>query len=234
MASLVRSRPIEVATAPPRPAPPASAEPAAWSRYFETLYRDADHDTSRVPWAETEPNPGLLAWLSAEAPSLVRPGATVCVAGCGLGDDVRELAGRGYDVVGFDVSRTAIEWARERHPGLEDRFHVADLFDLPSHLARRADLVVEVYTIQSLHPALRAAAARAIASLARQRGTILTVCRGRDESEPLGDEPPFPLTGSELTSLLAAEGFHPIRPLDDYLDDERPPKRRLRGAFRRG
>ena len=180
MASLVRPRPIEIA--PPRPSPPASGEAAAWSRYFEALYRSADHDTARIPWAETEPNPGLLAWLGAEAPSLVRPGATVCVAGCGLGDDVRELAGRGYDVLGFDVSPTAIEWARHRHPGLEDRFHVADLFDLPPHLTRRADLVVEVYTIQSLHPALRTAAARAIASLARPRGTILTICRGRDES----------------------------------------------------
>lgn len=238
MATLIRNRPLElgVDSAAIGAAPvPASADPTAWVRYFEEIYRRADGDTGHVPWADTHANPALVAWLNGEAPSVVRPGAAVTVVGCGLGHDVVELAGRGYDVLGFDVSPTAIDWAKRLHPEAADRFVVADLFNLPGSLARRADLVVEVCTLQALHPSMREHAAQAIASLARPRGCVLTVCRGRDEGELLESftAPPYPLTSAELCGLMEAQGWYPTRPVDDFMDDETPPKRRLRAAFRR-
>jgi SAM-dependent methyltransferase len=153
--------------------------------------------------------------------------------GCGLGDDVRELADRGYDVTGFDVSPTAVEWARKRHPDLADHFQIADLTALPGCLKRRADLVVEVSTIQAVHPSLRPAIVSGIAALARPRGVVLAVCRGRDEGEPAATAPPFALSCAEMTGLFAAEGFTPVRGVDDFEDDEAPPVRRLRAALRR-
>lgn len=239
-AAQTRPRGIEVhadaarTPAPAAPPAPPLADPSSWSQYFEEIYRDAGGNSVQVPWADRGPNPSLQAWLNADAPGLIRPGATVVVVGCGLGQDVRELAGRGYDTLGFDVSPTGIAWARQRHPDLSDRLMVADLFALPPSIVRRADLVVEINTLQALHPELRPQAAGAIVSLARPRGTVLAICRGRDTGDPLPENPPFPLSAQELTDLMGTHGLVPVRAVDDFMDDETPPVRRLRGAFRRG
>jgi hypothetical protein len=64
---------------------------------------------------------------------------------------------------------------------------------------------------------------------------LLTVCRGRDPSIPVDslEGPPFPLTAAELTALMEASELAPVRPLDEFMDDNNPPVHRLRGAFRR-
>jgi SAM-dependent methyltransferase len=231
VATLIETR--SVAVLPGLARPPESGDSASWSAYFEELYRDADGDPGRVPWADQRANPAMTAWLNCEAPGLIRPGASVVVVGCGLGDDVRDLCDRGYGATGFDVSPTAVQWARTRHPSLADHFMVADLFSPPSGLIRRADLVIEINTIQSFHPTLRERAASAIAGLARPRGTILVICRGRDETDAIPDQPPFPLAKRELQSLFGASGWQPTRDMDDFMDEEIPPQRRVRAVFRR-
>lgn len=235
MANATESRPIEVLPRHERTAPiaPRSAAAPEWTAFFETIYREASGDAALVPWADGEPNPALVAWLNSEAPGLIRPGATVAVVGCGLGDDVRELADRGYDVVGFDCSPTAVAWARRRHTAIADRLLIADLFNLAPALRRRHDLVVEINTLQALGPALRPDACAGIVALARPRGSVLAVCRARDDGEALPENPPYPLTGAELEGLMAAQGLSPMRPLETFTDSETPPVRRLRGVFRR-
>lgn len=213
----------------------APPEPREVAGLFEGIYREAAGDALRIPWHRDGANPPLVSWLNAEAPSIVRPGASAVVIGCGLGDDVCELAVRGYDVLGFDVSASAVDWAKRRHADLVDRFTQADLFNIPSRLKRRFDLVVEVYTIQSLPVALRDAALEGAASLMRPHGTMLVTCRGRNEDEPIDESsgPPYPLTSRELIALMSRNGLTPVRAVDDFFDDEQPPKHRLRGAFRR-
>jgi SAM-dependent methyltransferase len=203
--------------------------------WHEQVYHEAAGDISRIKWAEGRPNPMLISWLNAEAPGLIRPGGRVVVVGCGLGDDVAELADRGYDVQGFDIAPTAINWARNRFSQLAKNLLVADLFNLPTRLRHRFDLVVEVYTLQSVHPSMRERAAESLASLVTPHGVVLTICRGRDESELLDYNQPAPwaLTVSELTGLMEARGLRPIRNPDDFMDDETPPKRRVRAAFSR-
>jgi SAM-dependent methyltransferase len=188
-------RPIEVR---PRDIDaPRADTPAAWNAFYNEIYRAARSITD-IPWAGARPCPALVSWLNAEAPALIRPGASVAVVGCGLGDDVREIFSRGYDVLGFDVCPRAIDWARDRHPELGDRLLVADAFDLPRNLMRRHDLVVEVCTLQSVHPCLRRPLASGIVSLARPRGTVLAICRGRDDAAPppARAPPPRPPTPS--------------------------------------
>lgn len=232
METLVHPKPVRVDAGA---SPPQSSDPGAWCAYYDHVYRMAAGDASRVPWADGRANPGLVSWLNSEAPSEVRPGARVIVVGCGLGHDVAELAARGYDVTGFDVSPAAVAWARELHPAYADRFEAADLLDLPRELLRRSDLVVEVYTLQSLAPAMRPKAAAGLASLMRPHGCLLAVCRGREDAEPaaLTQGPPFPLTGAELTTLLEPHGLRPTHPIETYTDDDEPAVRRLRAAFRR-
>ncbi len=213
--------------------PPGAAE---WMSRFDQVYREADGSLDKIPWAHTRPCPSMMSWLNAEAPSLVRCGARAAIVGCGLGEDAVALVERGYDAVAFDCSPTAIEWAKQRHPDHAEIFIQGDLFNLPSRMRHRFDLVIEVHTLQALPPAFRPALAAGIASLLSPRGGILlAVTRGRDPSvAPESIEgPPFPFTTHELTALMEANELSPVRPLDEFLDDNNPPTRRIRGAFRR-
>lgn len=209
------------------------APPGPEAATFDAIYRDAAGDATRIPWAHGRANPMMVSWLNAEAPGLVRPGSRAIVVGCGLGDDVAELISRGYDAAGFDISPTAIGWARERFPDLASQFSIADLFSLPGKFRHRFDLVIEVYTLQALDPARREQAAAAVASLAGPQGHVLAICRGRDDSHLLENVqgPPWPLCPSELLGLMETSGLRPLRPVDDFMDDEPTPQRRLRGVF---
>lgn len=211
------------------------ADVESWQKLIDDVYRSAGGDAARIPWAHRRPNPAMLNWLNADAPSLVRPGARVCVVGCGLGEDACALAERGYDVTAIDCSASAIEWARRLHPHHDAMFVQADLLDLPVRLQRRFDLVVEVHTLQALPPQFRDALAGGMAKLLTGKGVLLAVARGRDPKIRLEEVhgPPFALTGEELVETLGRTGLAPIRPIDDFFDDNSPPVRRLRGVFRR-
>lgn len=97
---------------------------AAVSRFEnETWSRCADSypDTFHLLTGKTIP---LLA-----AAAGVRPGARVLDLGAGPGDGTAMLADTGAVVTGVDFSRTMVEAARRRHPGLT--FHESDAEVLP-------------------------------------------------------------------------------------------------------
>lgn len=202
---------------------------------FEAVYRSADGATSAIPWHRDGANAPLVWWLNHDAPGLVRPGGRVVVVGCGLGDDVAEIQARGYDVMGFDVSTTAIEWARRRHAQCADRLVTADALSPPSRLRARFDLVVEAYTLQSLPVSLREPALVGIASLMKPHGTLLVICRARADDEPLSmsDGPPHPLSRSELEALVSRQSLSPVREIEEFTDEGSPTRRRLRVALKR-
>lgn len=178
---------------------------------FDAMYREAGGDPAKVPWARSGPNPFVEEWLNRDACAALRPGARVAITGCGLGDDVALFADRGYDVLGIEISPTAVEWARHRFPDHAGRFECADLTALPSRLARRFDLVVEAYTLQAVPFSKRSAIAAGVASLVRPHGVVLTVCRtrGEDEAPSPADPPPYPLTERELCDLMGGQGLSP-------------------------
>jgi len=193
--------------------------------WFEALYAEAARGEAIVPWADLAPNPHVLAWLEREAP---RPGRALDV-GTGLGDTAEELARRGFAVVAFDVSPSAVRAARERFPQTSVDYRAADLLRLPADLAGAFDLVVECYTLQVLPPALRAEAAAAVRRALAPGGTLLVVARGREPHEPEG-EMPWPLTRAEVEAVGA--GLEAVS-FEDFRDDEDPPVRRFRAVFRR-
>lgn len=170
--------------------------------WFEPLYAGAEGDPGAVPWARLAPSPLLLAWL--DQPGLDVAGSDALVVGCGLGDDAAELARRGCRVVAFDISPTAVDWARQRFDGTRLAgtltFRTADLLDLPDDLVASAGLVVEVRTVQSLPEERRADAMRAIASTVAPGG--LLVHAGLVATSPRAaatwDGPPWALSPDEL------------------------------------
>lgn len=181
--------------------------------WFEPLYDRAGGDPDAVPWAREAPSPALVSWL-------VQPGLDVTdsdalVIGCGLGDDAAELARRGCRTVGFDISPTAIDWARRRFAGLDApgtlEFRVADLLDLPDDLVASAGLVVEVRTVQSLSADVREAGLRAVAATVAPGGLLVHV--GLVATNPRAAQtwegPPWALSPDEL-AVYEDEGLERV------------------------
>lgn len=199
-------------------------DPTAW---FDALYREANGNDGLIPWAERAPNPNLVEWLQRENPASQ---ARALVVGCGLGQDAEALSAYGFDVTAFDISPTAIEWARRRIPGTRVDFRVADLFEAPSKWNRAFGFVFESYTVQALPPDLRPRVVQAVADFVAPGGKLLVLARARSEEDPPGDMP-WPLTERELR-LFEQNGLSMLR-LEDYLDREDPPVRRWRALLER-
>ena len=180
---------------------------------FEEIYAAAGGDPERVPWADEQPNPWLVEWLRQQA--LPAEGLSAVVVGCGLGDDAEELAKRGYQVTAFDLSDTAIEWAKRRFPDTTVEYRQADLFNLPSTFGA-FDFVFEAYTLQALPIPMRPVAVSAIASLVAAPGELLVVQRGSESNDTV-EGPPWPLTRAELSGFRAAGLLEDS--FDDFMDE---------------
>lgn len=169
----------------------ARGEPLAW---FDEVYRRAGGDTAMVPWADEETHPGLAEWIARSG--TIHEGSALDI-GCGLGDNAEALCAAGYDVTAFDLSPTAVKWARKRFPDSPVNYVVASLLDLPGEWMGKFDLVHETYTLQSLNSVERAVAFPAVANLVAPGGTLLVISRVRDE-DTVVTGPPWPLTPEEF------------------------------------
>lgn len=163
--------------------------------WFEPLYAKASGDTSQVPWALSGAVPYLTNWLSQNG--VDGAGQSAAVVGCGLGDDAEALAKAEFEVTAFDVSPSAIAWAKERFPDSSVHYIAADLFNLPTEWPGTFDVVFEFRTIQALPVSVREKAISKIAALPKPGGTLLMATYTR-ETDEIPDGPPWPLSQKEL------------------------------------
>ena len=154
---------------------------------------------SDLPWSHGAPHPMLQPWLeTASAPPAGRDRALV--VGAGLGDDAEALARLGWRVTAFDISETAIGWARERFPDTAVDYQVRSLFEPPAEWRHGFDLVVEIHTIQALPITRRQATIAAIADTVAPGGLLIVVTMTRRTDIPTRGRP-WPLTDAELASF---------------------------------
>jgi SAM-dependent methyltransferase len=202
-------------------------DPLGW---FDALYLESEGDTEKIPWADMTPNRFFQAW--AESKGLKGEGRTALVVGCGLGDDAKYLHDLGFKVTAFDISPTAIEWAKKVYGETDIRFEVADLFKPPeSWVTAKAlptaaastdkagafDFVLEIYTIQPLPMEMRARTIDAVAGFVADKGTLVVVCRGREDDEE-APQLPWPLSRKDL-SRFETDGLKQID-FQEYWDEE--------------
>lgn len=177
-----------------------SGDPTGW---FDPLYRRAEGHAEAVPWAGLTAHRYVVDWL--DDPVAEPPGRRAIVIGCGLGDDAAELARRGFEVVAFDVSERAVDWARQRFGADGIDWQTADLLALPDEWHGAFDLVVEVRTVQSLPGVVRDAAMQAIGSLVAPGGVVLAVTLVATDADTARSwsGPPWAQAPSELAAYRA-------------------------------
>jgi SAM-dependent methyltransferase len=202
------------------------AEKGDVTGWFEALYSEAAGNNEKIPWADLEPNEFLVEF--AEKTNLRGNGRRAMVVGCGLGDDARYLRDLGFEVTAFDISPTAIEWARKLNPDI--RFEIADLFNPPQEWAEGFEFVLEIYTIQPLPLEIRSQVIDAIAGFVAPGGTVVVVTRGREDDEA-PQEMPWPLSRKDLSQFET----HGLRQtfFEEMWDDEDPPVRRFVVEYRK-
>jgi SAM-dependent methyltransferase len=144
-------------------------------------------------WELRQPAPPLVEFVERTPP----PRGRVAVPGCGRGHDVRYLARRGYEAVGFDFSPTAVREARTlaREEGGGAEFVERDLFTLAHEYAGAFDGAWEYTCFCAIDPARRAEYARTMAAIVRPGGWLLA-CFFPLRRRVAG--PPFPVSPSEV------------------------------------
>ncbi|MDQ3800173.1 MAG: class I SAM-dependent methyltransferase [Acidobacteriota bacterium] len=190
--------------------------------WFDALYAEAAGNHEHIPWADLAPNKFLFRF--AEKTNLRGDGRKALVVGCGLGDDARYLHDLGFKVTAFDISPTAIEWAKKLHAETDIEFFAADLFDPPPEWRAAFEFVLEVYTIQPLPLEIREKVIDSIAQFVAENGKLLVVTRGReDDEQPL--ELPWALSRRDLSRFE----FNNLKQthFEEMLGDEDEPVRRF-------
>lgn len=169
---------------------------------WESLYQQ-----NHTPWDKGEAAPPLLDWLEANpGPRLGR----VLVPGCGRGHDVRALAARdgSEEVVGLDLSPSAVALALVHPPVGRERYELGDLFDLgQAHLARY-DWIWEHTCFCAIDPGRRLDYVVAVHAALRPHGSLLGVfyLDPYDDEHRPGGGPPHGCTLEELSDLFESGG----------------------------
>lgn len=188
----------------------SSGEPLDW---FERVYREAAGETERIPWADGQANPLFVDWYSSSGLEAGR----ALVVGCGLGEEAVFLAERGWDVTAFDISQTAIEWAKSRFPRVVVDWMVSDMLNLPADWAGSFDLVVEIHVLQAIPQPIRERARIVLAPLIANGARLVCIGRLR-EAGPEPEGPPWPLSRNFIDSIgegLINPCFEEVRKPDD-------------------
>lgn len=192
-------------------------DPTGW---FEALYKESDGKNELIPWADLTPNKYFRAW--AESTDLSGKDRRALVVGCGLGDDARYLHDLGFKVTAFDISPTAIEWAKKLHADTDIVFEACDLFQPFRGWLGAFEFVLEIYTIQPLPLEMRPQVVDSISGLVAENGKLVVVTRGReDDVEP--DILPWPMSRKDL-SRFEHNGFTQTDFVQMHGEDDEPPR----------
>jgi 2-polyprenyl-3-methyl-5-hydroxy-6-metoxy-1,4-benzoquinol methylase len=201
-------------------------DPTGW---FDSIYKSANGDHTKVFWADLEPSPYLVSWL--EKNPINKPSKRACVIGCGVGDDAEALSEFGFEVTAFDISVTAIELCKNRYKDTKVNYVVADLFDYPKEWFEKFNVVYECNTIQVLPGDYRIKARIAMSSLICKDGYILVSCRSRNEGEK-ENSIPLPLTKCEMDEFVNSDKLKEISFLA-YDDEQIPSVPHFFGIYQR-
>lgn len=166
---------------------------------WEQHYQEKD-----TPWDKGEAAPGLIEFVKNRSALEGR----VLVPGCGLGHDVRALTEVGKDaseVIGLDISPSAMEQANKFPKVGNEQFVVGDFFDLSDDLNGTFDWIWEHTCFCAIDQDMREQYVQASAKALKAGGKLLAVfyLNPYDEEHPPGEGPPHGCSLEELEKLFS-------------------------------
>lgn len=167
---------------------------------FEKVYAAAAQGEVEVPWSEVRDRHFWLREWAKER-GLDGSGKRALVVGCGYGHDAEFVATLGYDTTAFDISPTAIDLARGRHPDSKVNYVVADLFAPPADWVQAFDLVVEISTVQALPRSMRRQVTDAIGGFLAPGGALIVIMGAQDEDAEDAEFGPWYMTRAEIDAF---------------------------------
>jgi SAM-dependent methyltransferase len=163
---------------------------------------DARYREGETPWDHGEAAPPLLELLE-RRPGVNWGDGPVLVPGCGRGHDAAVLAKSGRGVLGLDVSRRAVEEARELHAGVAGlEFVHGDLMDPAVRDGRPITAVWEHTCFCAIPLEMRPAYVETMAAWLPAGGRLAGVFF-LDPKVECG--PPFGVEREELGALFGAD-----------------------------
>jgi len=164
----------------------------------DVVFWEALYERGGDGWELGGPAPPLVSYLDATP----LPAGRVAVPGCGRGHDVRLLARRGYEAVGFDFAPAAVAAARALASAdhVPARFEQRDVFSLADDHAAAFDGVWEYTCFCAIDPARRAEYVSMLAAIVKSGGWLLACFYPMGAT---GGGPPFGVPEDEVRRLLA-------------------------------
>ena len=159
---------------------------------------DAAYERRETPWEKGKPHPALLDFLAENGPLA----GEICVPGCGSGHDVRALSAPQNHVLGIDLATRAIAKAKSRPRVANEKYLLADLFDLPAKFDGRFDWVFEHTCFCAIDPGQRNDYVATIVRLLKPRGKLLAIFFINPDHDEEG--PPYRVSTAELAEFFAA------------------------------
>ncbi len=143
---------------------------------MEHIYKNIPLEN--IPW-NTESPPAVLEQIVAEGK--IKPCRAVEL-GCGAGNYVIYLAGKGFDVTGIDFSETAIDIARKtaEKKNIRCRFMVLDVLGDMHGITERFDFAYDWQLLHHIYPEYRKKYIDNVCHLLNHGGHYLSVCFSED------------------------------------------------------
>ena len=186
---------------------------------WEQHYQDG-----HIPWDKGAAAPPLQEWIRSNTGKIC---GSVLVPGCGLGHDTLEIASmtEASEIVGIDISPSAIEAAREHSRSDRTKFELADLFKLPDSLSNRFDWIWEHTCFCAIDQNLREDYVKGVHGALNDGGKLLAVfyLNPYDNEHPRGEGPPHGTSIEELERLFVESGKFDL--LETYVPGESYPGR---------
>jgi SAM-dependent methyltransferase len=179
---------------------PPHAETVRRAAFWDRRYLEND-----TPWDKGSSHPNIPVILQIASPLIAAN--QVCrllVPGCGRGHDARELARHFQEVLAVDLSKEALQEARQHPENPENlRFVLADFLHPPEEWCGKTDVIFEHTCFCAIDPADRPAYAAACRQILRPGGLLAGLFFTR---LPRDVGPPFGSPADELRETFA-EGF---------------------------
>lgn len=146
-----------------------------------------------VPWYEPEAPQELVALVSKLSP------CNVLDVGCGTGDYAIYLAKKGFEVTAIDISKKAIQYAKEKskEDNVKIDFRVLDAVNI-SQLKKKFDLVLEWGLLHFISFGQRVNYIKSVANLLNDGGKYVSLSFSEESPEWGGGRIRKGLTGSTV------------------------------------